>query len=59
MSAVSVNDDTAKKLALFSSQMSATRATLRLFDDLPALKSTLEYGSGKSVRLDNSHFLLF
>lgn len=39
----------AKKMATFSSKMSGTRAALRLFDDLPMLKYTLEYGFGKEV----------
>ncbi|XP_049530259.1 peroxisomal membrane protein 11C-like [Anopheles darlingi] len=36
----------AKKLAIFSSKMSQTRATLRLFDDLPMLAYSLSYGTG-------------
>ena len=39
----------ARKYGIFSSQLSACRMTLRLFDDLPMLKSTLEYGFGKEV----------
>uniref|UniRef100_A0A182RXY0 Peroxisomal membrane protein 11C n=1 Tax=Anopheles funestus TaxID=62324 RepID=A0A182RXY0_ANOFN len=35
-----------KKLAIFSSKMSQTRATLRLFDDLPMLAYSLSYGYG-------------
>ncbi|XP_077286349.1 peroxisomal membrane protein 11C-like [Arctopsyche grandis] len=31
-----------------SSKLSATRATMRLFDDLPMLRHTLEYGLGRS-----------
>ncbi|XP_055588356.1 peroxisomal membrane protein 11C [Uranotaenia lowii] len=38
--------DFAKKLAIFSSKMSQTRATLRLFDDLPMLNYSLSYGIG-------------
>ncbi|KAK4882917.1 hypothetical protein RN001_006236 [Aquatica leii] len=37
----------AKRCFIFSSQMSATRAVLRLFDDIPMLKYTLQYGLGK------------
>lgn len=39
--------DAANKLKIFSSKMSQTRATLRLFDDLPMLQCTLQYGLGK------------
>ncbi|XP_063705422.1 peroxisomal membrane protein 11C [Culicoides brevitarsis] len=39
--------DAANKLKIFSSKMSQTRATLRLFDDLPMLQCTLQYGWGK------------
>jgi peroxin-11C len=35
------------KLGLFSSKMSATRATLRLLDDLPMLQYSIEYGLGR------------
>jgi len=45
---MSSNPDTAKKLSVFGSKMSQTRATLRLFDDLPMLQATLSYGLGKS-----------
>jgi len=38
----------AKKWFIVSSKMSGTRAVLRLLDDLPMLKYTLEYGLGKS-----------
>lgn len=41
--------DFAKKLAIFSSKMSQTRATLRLFDDLPMLSYSLSYGMGSKV----------
>lgn len=41
------NPQFAKRWETFSSQMSATRAVLRLLDDLPMLKYTLEYGLGK------------
>ncbi|KAB0802912.1 hypothetical protein PPYR_05098 [Photinus pyralis] len=37
----------AKRCQTFSSQMSATRAVLRLFDDLPMLRHSLQYGLGK------------
>ncbi|XP_058059387.1 peroxisomal membrane protein 11C-like [Anopheles bellator] len=36
----------ARKLAIFSTKMSETRATLRLFDDLPMLAYSLSYGYG-------------
>lgn len=39
--------DAANKFKIFSSKMSQTRATLRLFDDLPMLQCTLQYGLGK------------
>ncbi|KXJ82848.1 hypothetical protein RP20_CCG010676 [Aedes albopictus] len=42
----SKDPDFAKKLAIFSSKMSQTRATLRLFDDLPMLSYSLSYGMG-------------
>ncbi|XP_058460819.1 peroxisomal membrane protein 11C [Malaya genurostris] len=35
-----------KKLAIFSSKMSQTRATLRLLDDLPMISYSLNYGLG-------------
>lgn len=44
---VDKNPDAANKLKIFSSKMSQTRATLRLFDDLPMLQCTLQYGLGK------------
>ncbi|KAF5295109.1 hypothetical protein FQA39_LY13260 [Lamprigera yunnana] len=37
----------AKRCSTFSAQMSTTRAVLRLFDDLPMLKYSLQYGLGK------------
>lgn len=37
----------AKKFSIFGSQMSATRATLRLLSDLPALQNNLQYGFGR------------
>lgn len=40
------NDDWAKKFATFSTKMSQTRANLRLFDDLPMIQYTKEYGWG-------------
>ena len=40
----------AKKFNAFGSQMSATRAALRLFDDIPTLKRNLEYGFGGNVK---------
>uniref|UniRef100_A0A336KEM0 CSON007071 protein n=1 Tax=Culicoides sonorensis TaxID=179676 RepID=A0A336KEM0_CULSO len=48
-SALSVNahPDVSQKLKIFSSKMSQTRATLRLFDDFPMLQCTLQYGLGK------------
>lgn len=36
----------AERMKIFSSQMSGTRAVLRLLDDLPMLKTTLDYGLG-------------
>lgn len=42
------NPELAKKLNTFGSQMSATRTTLRLFDDLPALKNNIQYAFGKN-----------
>jgi Peroxisomal biogenesis factor 11 (PEX11) len=45
------NPDLAGKFAIFSTKMSQTRATLRLFDDLPMLAYTLEYGMGKKVMI--------
>ncbi|KAL7010457.1 hypothetical protein ACKWTF_012674 [Chironomus riparius] len=41
------NDDLAKKFATFSTKMSQTRANLRLLDDLPMIKYSLEYGFGE------------
>lgn len=38
--------DLSKKLAIFSSKMSQTRATLRLLDDLPMINYSLSYGIG-------------
>lgn len=38
----------AERWQIFSSQMSSTRAVLRLLDDLPMLKYNIEYGLGKS-----------
>ena len=40
------NDDLAKKFATISTKMSQTRANLRLFDDLPMIQYSLEYGLG-------------
>jgi len=37
-----------KKLSTFGSQMSATRTTLRLFDDALVLRNTIQYGLGKN-----------
>lgn len=45
----SKDPDFAKKLAIFSSKMSQTRATLRLLDDLPMLSYSLSYGTGSKV----------
>ncbi|XP_037037258.1 peroxisomal membrane protein 11C [Bradysia coprophila] len=44
---VSSNADKSKKFAIFSSKISGARATLRLIDDIPMLKYTLEYGWGQ------------
>lgn len=41
------NEDFAKRLAIFSSKMSQTRANLRLFDDIPMLNYSLDYGFGE------------
>lgn len=41
------NEGLAKKYFVFSSQMSAARATLRLLDDLPMIQYSIQYGSGK------------
>lgn len=41
------NDDLAAKLAIFSSKMSQTRANLRLFDDIPMIQYSMEYGLGE------------
>lgn len=38
-----------RKLLKFGAIMSKTRATLRLFDDLPMLKFNLDYGLGENV----------
>ncbi|XP_053698730.1 peroxisomal membrane protein 11C-like [Sabethes cyaneus] len=43
---VSNDPDLSKKLAIFSSKMSQTRATLRLLDDLPMISYSLNYGTG-------------
>uniref|UniRef100_A0A6M2DTX0 Putative peroxisomal bioproteinsis protein peroxin n=1 Tax=Xenopsylla cheopis TaxID=163159 RepID=A0A6M2DTX0_XENCH len=37
-----------KKFQIFSSQMSKTRATLRLLDDIPMLQHSLQYGFGRT-----------
>lgn len=44
---VQSNELLAKKLFIFSSQLSGARATLRLLDDFPMIKYSLEYGLGK------------
>lgn len=44
------NPDLAKRLAIFSKQISGARATLRLVDDIPMLQYSLEYGLGSKVR---------
>lgn len=41
------NDDLAKKFAIFSTKMSQTRANLRLFDDIPMIQYSMEYGWGE------------
>lgn len=43
---LSNNEILAKRMGVFSSKMSGTRAVLRLLDDLPMLKYNLEYGFG-------------
>lgn len=45
------NPDLAKKLLIFSSKISGARTTLRLVDDIPLLRYSLEYGFGKQVSL--------
>jgi peroxin-11C len=47
MQANSGNEDFAKKLAIFSTKMSQTRANLRLLDDIPMIQYTLDYGWGE------------
>lgn len=47
MQANNGNDDMAKKLAIFSTKMSQTRANLRLFDDIPMIQYSLDYGWGE------------
>lgn len=46
---VTSNPDLSKRLSIFSSKVSGARATLRLIDDLPMLRYTLEYGLGSMV----------
>jgi peroxin-11C len=41
------NDDFAKKFATLSTKMSQTRANLRLFDDIPMIQYSLDYGFGE------------
>lgn len=43
------SEETALKLETISSQLSACRTVLRLFDDIPMLNYTLTYGLGKEV----------
>lgn len=40
------NDDLARRLALFSSEMAKTRANLRIFDDIATAQSAIDYGWG-------------
>lgn len=47
MQAEKGNEDYAKKFAIFSTKMSQTRANLRLFDDLPMIQYSIEYGFGE------------
>lgn len=47
------NPELAKKCSIFGSQMSATRATLRLLSDLPTLKNNIQYGLGENVFVFN------
>lgn len=44
----SSNPKLATKFSVFGSKMSQCRATLRLFDDLPMLKTIIEYGLGRN-----------
>lgn len=46
---LSSNRDARKKFLKFGTIMSKTRATLRLFDDLPMLRVNLDYGLGEKV----------
>lgn len=48
-SGLAKSQTTAEKLNIFSAQMSNCRVILRLFDDLPMLSHTLQYGLGKEV----------
>lgn len=48
------NKDLERKLMSVSKHLSATRTTLRLMDDIPAIKSTLQYGLGKE---ENNFFM--
>jgi peroxin-11C len=43
------SEETVRKLETISSQLSACRTVLRLFDDIPMLNYTLTYGLGKEV----------
>ncbi|GLH07194.1 Peroxisomal membrane protein 11C [Gryllus bimaculatus] len=47
----------AQKLDKFSSQLSACRALLRLFDDIPMLNCTLTYGLGRKEKDNVLRFL--
>lgn len=48
----------AQKMAIFSSKISGARATLRLIDDIPMLKYTIEYGFGKKVEICQFRFYI-
>lgn len=41
------NEELAKNFAIFSSKMSQTRANLRLLDDIPMIRYSMEYGLGE------------
>lgn len=45
------NPDLAKRFAIFSSKISGARATLRLIDDIPMLRYSIEYGLGSKVNI--------
>lgn len=51
---LSTDENLSKKFGIFSKKISGARATLRLIDDIPMLRYTLEFGLGKQVkRIEN------